>query len=170
MVIIESINRADTRLLLWCGKSHHYPLFVRTVRSISRSGDGYLQCIVPFLFWWFYPVEGLAFLRHCAIAFLIERALYLTLKPSLKRRRPPEVLPAFSSLIQASDRFSFPSGHSMAAFLLVTLIVLHFGSAFVVLYLWSVSIACSRVLLGVHFPTDVMAGASLGLSIAYLTL
>jgi len=170
MVIIESINRADTRLLLWCGKSHHYPVFVRAVRELSRSGDGYVQLLAPFLLWYFYSAEAHAFLRHCAVAFLLERTLYLTLKPSLKRRRPPEVLPAFSSLIQASDRFSFPSGHSMAAFLLVTLIVLHFGAAFAVLYFWSACVACSRVLLGVHFPTDVLAGASLGVSIAFLTI
>lgn len=170
MVIIERLNRADTRLLLWCGKSHHYPLFVRAVRAVSRSGDGYLQLLVPLLLWCFDPATGSAFVQHCLIAFLIERCLYLTLKPSLRRKRPPDVLPAFYSVIQASDQFSFPSGHSMAAFLLATLVSLHFGAAFLPLYLWACAVACSRVLLGVHFPSDVLAGAALGAGIAFLTI
>ncbi|MEK9824036.1 MAG: phosphatase PAP2 family protein [Gammaproteobacteria bacterium] len=51
---------------------------------------------------------------------------------------------------------------------MVTLLVLTFGPALMVLYLWSAMVAASRVILGVHFPTDTMVGGLLGSAIAYL--
>lgn len=169
MVIIDRLNSWDTRLLLWCGKSRHYPLLLKLIRAVSHSGDGYMQMALPLFVLTFEPVLGAAVAWHCLIAFAIERLCYLVLKPSLKRRRPPEVLPSFSSVIQASDKFSFPSGHSMASFCLATVLFLHYGSMVGFLFVWAAAVASARVLLGVHFPTDVLAGAALGVSIAVAT-
>lgn len=170
MVIFDSLTRIDTRLLLWCGKSHHCPGLMRLVRAVSRSGDGYLQVALPLLLWAVDPARWQALALHCALAFALERSLYLLLKPGLARRRPPEVLPSFSSVIQASDKFSFPSGHAMASMLLASVVALHAGALAWPLFVWAAAVAASRVLLGVHFPTDVIAGAALGAAIAQLTL
>jgi undecaprenyl-diphosphatase len=99
-----------------------------------------------------------------------ERILYFLLKNSLKRRRPPEMVTGFTSIIKASDQFSFPSGHTMAAFLLANLCVLEIGLIASPLYFWATSVAISRVILGVHFPTDTLVGATLGSSIAYVVV
>ena len=64
---------------------------------------------------------------------------------------------------------SFPSGHTSAAFLMVTLLVLFYGPIFAIFYLWAGSVALSRLVLGVHFPTDVLVGSLLGSSIAFLS-
>ena len=52
---------------------------------------------------------------------------------------------------------------------MVTLLVVFYGPAFACLYLWSATVAVSRVVLGVHFPTDILVGSVMGLTIALTT-
>jgi undecaprenyl-diphosphatase len=113
--------------------------------------------------------QGTAFLAHFLLALSAERVSYWVLKNSLRRKRPAQALPGFRSHIIAADEFSFPSGHTSAAFLFATIMVLNFGVFFLPLYCWSASVAMSRIYLGVHFPTDTAMGALLGVSIAYST-
>lgn len=167
MTLLESIYQVDLRVLLWCRKSRYYPQFIAFVRALSRTGDGYLQFIFPACYWFVEPEQGRAFFIIALMAFAVERPLYFCLKNILKRRRPPEVVPDFTSVVKASDKFSFPSGHTMAAFLLAGLATFYIGSAALPLYIWATLIASSRVILGVHFPSDTLAGALIGTSIAY---
>ena len=104
------------------------------------------------------------------IAFLIERPVYWLLKNTLKRNRPPKAIPYFKASIVASDEFSFPSGHTSAAFLLAFLVSHHFGFLTLIVYMWASAVGMSRVLLGVHFPTDILAGACLGSGLGFLTI
>lgn len=168
--MLNNIYQYDLRLLLWCRKSRFYPQFISFIRILSRTGDGYLQLLVPLCYAAISPQDGYHFLELAAIAFAIERLLYFSLKNVLKRPRPPEVVPDFTSIICASDQFSFPSGHTMAAFLLAGLCFLTFGMLALPLYIWAIAIAISRVVLGVHFPSDTLAGALLGTSIAFLVV
>jgi len=166
--MLDNIYQYDLRLLLWCRKSRFYPQFIALNRILSRTGDGYMQLLVPVCYLLLKPEQGKDFLYLVAFAFAIERPLYFILKNVLKRRRPPEVVPEFTSIIRASDQFSFPSGHTMAAFLLAGLSLVSIGSIAFPLYLWAFMVAVSRVVLGVHFPSDTLAGAILGTLIAYL--
>jgi undecaprenyl-diphosphatase len=115
------------------------------------------------------------FLHAILLAFFIERPLYFVLKNSFKRNRPAAALDNFVSVIIPSDKFSFPSGHTSAAFMMATLIS-YFSPSFtdisliVLLYLWATAIGFSRVILGVHFPTDTLMGAVLGVSTALFSL
>ncbi|MEM8662205.1 MAG: phosphatase PAP2 family protein, partial [Pseudomonadota bacterium] len=141
---------------------------VAVARSLSRSGDGHLYFIIPLMLWAF-NVEGASHLvLLLAAAFAVERALYLMLKGTLKRRRPANAIPGFSSVIVASDKFSFPSGHASGAFLFATCMTGIFGVPALAAYLWASGVALSRVLLGVHFPGDIVAGAIMGSSIGLL--
>jgi len=168
MNVINDVYKRDVQLLRWCVKSHHYKRFIVFVRAISKTGDGYMQLILPTFFLIQDAHTGFSFFVLVAIAFAIERPIYFVLKNTLKRRRPPDVVPHFFSLVTPADQFSFPSGHTMAAFLLAGLTVFHFGSAAFPLYAWAIAVGASRVILGVHFPTDIFAGACLGTTIAYL--
>jgi len=168
MAVLDDIYQYDRRMLLWCGKSRYYPHFMSLVRTVSRSGDCYMQILVPLLLSALYPSTAKSFLSLTLIAFAIERFLYFVLKNTLKRQRPPEVVPDFKSVIQASDQFSFPSGHTMAAFLLAGICCLCFGPLASPLYIWAAAVGSSRVILGVHFPSDILAGASLGTLIAFI--
>jgi undecaprenyl-diphosphatase len=73
----------------------------------------------------------------------------------------------------ASDRFSFPSGHALNAFAIGTVVALAFPIAAVPVLALAASVAASRVVLGLHWLSDVLAGSLAGLLIgtgAWLTV
>ncbi|WP_274053299.1 phosphatase PAP2 family protein [Thalassomonas haliotis] len=164
--MLSDLYQYDLRMLLWCRKSRFYPQFITFVRGVSRSGDGYLQLSLPLVYGLIYPEDSWQFMSLILIAFSIERPLYLILKNTLKRRRPPQVVAHFTSVIAPADQFSFPSGHTMAAFLLAGIALGYLGMVALPLYLWAFAVGCSRVILGVHFPSDILAGACLGTGLA----
>lgn len=168
MTVLNSLYAYEHKMLIWCGRCRYRPALMRIIRLISRSGDGYLQVLIPLLVFLVDQNNARAFAILVGGAFLLERPLYFVLKNTLKRRRPPEVFSNFTSIIRASDQFSFPSGHTMASFLLAGLVVSFFGPIAWPLYIWATLVGISRVFLGVHFPTDILAGAALGSLIALL--
>jgi undecaprenyl-diphosphatase len=166
---LQRLHHHDLRLLLWLLEAPGRNVWVFLARGFSRSGDGWIQVFGPLTLWWMDPVDGQRLCAVTLVAFLCERPVYLILKNTCQRRRPPEAIPSFSSVIHASDKFSFPSGHTAAAFLLATLLLLVYGVAAWPLFLWAGAVGASRVVLGVHFPTDIVAGALLGSGIGWIT-
>lgn len=166
---LHNLQDYDLRMLLWFFHRQHRALWIAFARALSRSGDGLLQLLLPSLLWLLDGTTGKRLFIAAALAFAIERPLYWCLKNGCQRRRPPEAIPSFQSVVTASDRFSFPSGHTCAAFALATLVTLHYGALAAPLYLWATGVGLSRVVLGVHFPTDTLAGAALGTLIAWST-
>jgi undecaprenyl-diphosphatase len=154
-------------MLLLCSDNRHKQLLSKIAKSVSKTGDGYLQVMLPFLMLLLDPQQGRQYFTTTLLAFSIQLPVYWLLKNSLKRRRPPQVIPFFQSAITASDQFSFPSGHSSAAFLMANITAVFYGITAWPLYLWAISVSLSRVILGVHFPTDILAGISLGTVIAF---
>lgn len=104
------------------------------------------------------------------LGFCIERPIYFVLKNGFKRNRPEAALKDFESLITPSDKFSFPSGHTSASFMMATLIGYFFPYLLAVLFVWAALVGFSRVVLGVHFPTDILVGVILGVSTAIFSL
>ena len=73
-------------------------------------------------------------------------------------------------LITPSDKFSFPSGHTAAAFVFANIVVAFFPSLSIPLYLFATLVGLSRVMLGVHYPGDILAGMVLGLACSWAAL
>jgi len=166
MDILNKLQYADVRAFSWLTSSIRNPRIFTLAKALSKSGDGYLHIGIPVLL---LSLKADDFAQLClvlALAVSIERAIYWILKNSLKRRRPQDYQPNFRSLITPSDQFSFPSGHSSGAFLLATVLASSYSGTALVLYLWAISVALSRVVLGVHFPGDTIAGAIMGGGIA----
>ena len=137
----------------------------RISRLISRTGDGPLYAVLATLLWWQGEAER-ELVGVALLAFAIELPLYLLLKNALKRQRPVG-LPVF---ITPSDRYSLPSGHTAAAFLMATVLAASFPLWAPLLFVWAALVGASRLLLGVHYLSDLVAGALLGGGCALLAL
>jgi undecaprenyl-diphosphatase len=142
----------------------------RWIKWLSKTGDGQLYLILGVLLWWLEPQQGPLFLYSGLLAYMLEIPIYILLKKSLKRELPCHHISNLSAHIVPSDKFSLPSGHTAAAFLMASLIAYFYPNLSVFAYLWACGIGGSRVLLGVHYPSDIIAGAFLGLGISAISL
>jgi undecaprenyl-diphosphatase len=130
--------------------------------TASRLGDGViwyaLMLAIPFL----YPERGL----NVAFVMLATGAAGLALYKILKRtfvRERPFIRHAGISLAGAPlDRYSFPSGHTLHAVAFTWQAVAAFPETGFVLVPLAAAVAASRVVLGLHYPTDVLVGALIG--------
>lgn len=153
----------------WLVNSRMHSILTKLSRYLSKTGDGQLYVIVIGVLYWLDKIDSLC-LQTFLLSFLIERPVYFVLKNGLKRNRPEAALKNFRSIITPSDQFSFPSGHTSAAFMMATLLSYYFPTFMVPLYFWATLVGCSRVVLGVHFPTDILVGILLGISVALFSL
>lgn len=136
---------------------------------ISRSGDGYAYLAIAMIAW-FMDERGDDYFAHLLLAFLLELPAYWIMKNSFRRQRPSELNLSFAALIVASDKFSFPSGHTSAAVLFAVITYQYYPGIGLVCFGWATAIGASRVIVGVHYPSDIMAGAALALFVSELVI
>lgn len=136
--------------------------------SATRGGDG-----------WLWYAMGLAILilggksrfeavGAAGLSSVLSILLFQWLKRLTGRRRPCHIQPHCWATLLPPDQFSFPSGHTMTAFAVAIPLLLFYPSLTIGLLFCALSIAMSRILLGMHFLSDVVAGAMIGTAIGYL--
>lgn len=168
----HQLDSFDRNLMV---RMHHLPytgLWRLLSRQISLSGDGAGYFLFALLIAGSGGARGLDFLLVGLAAFAIELPVYWLLKNSLKRARPSHGL-GLMALVEPHDKFSLPSGHSAAAFVMAGLLAWYWPPLALVAYGWASLVALSRVMLAVHYPGDVLAGAALGtwsIQVALMTL
>src|SRR5690606_33503173 len=135
-------------------------------RIMSRLGDGVLwYTLLGVLALGFGP-HGRFTALQCALAGALGLVVYRYLKNVLVRERPYMTHAAIICAGRPLDRFSFPSGHTLHAVSFSLIAVGAFPVLAIVLLPAAVLIALSRVVLGLHYPSDVLAGAVLGAGMA----
>lgn len=162
--MLERVYHWDAASVVWLCDRRRDSLS-RFMRGATKIGDGYAWISLGILLG-ITQSSGPRFILLLAAAFFIELTLYSVIKRFVSRHRPFVALPAVTMLILPPDEFSFPSGHTAAAFVMVTAVAAWFPTLLVVMLPLALLIGISRVYLGVHYPSDVLAGAALGISSA----
>jgi undecaprenyl-diphosphatase len=160
--IVDSITRWDVLWLTVIFGLHGRRLVAYLMPRISWTANGYCYPLLAAALLALDRSAGRLFLTSAVVAFSVELPAYKLLKRCVKRDRPCETLPGVERRINPSDRFSFPSGHTAAAFLVATLLGNAYPYLFPIAGAWALVVGISRIYLGVHYPTDVAAGMLLG--------
>ena len=133
----------------------------------TRGGDGWLWYAMGLVMLILGGPERFAAVGAAAMAAGTGIALFLTIKKATGRKRPCAVEPHCWSTLLPPDQFSFPSGHTITAFAVSISLGMFYPHLLPGLLFIAVSVALSRILLGMHFLSDVLAGAVLGTGLGY---
>lgn len=165
---LELIQAVDDSLVNRLFASRHHTLMASVAKRLSVTGDGWVYLLVLLISSFSYQ-SNRTYVLSLLLAFAIERPIYYFLKNWLRRNRPFRTL-GVKNWVNPTDQFSFPSGHTSAAFMFTFLTATAYPILFIPLTIWAVLIGCSRVILGVHYPTDILVGAMLGMTLAQISL
>lgn len=162
--VLKKVAQMDEQLFLTLF-NYNSPKWLKTAALVfSKSGDGALYLLLCAAVWWLSSNEQHQLLPATVLlGFVIERPIYFLAKNRFARIRPCDCL-VTNAYIVPSDKFSLPSGHSAAAFLVATILSHFFPELGLLFFAWAAGVALSRVVLGVHFPADIIIGAAIGSS------
>lgn len=152
----------ERAVALWMHRASARDWVVRVLDAVSRVGDGWI---------WFAifvclpiadgPVGTSASLRAVGVG-VVNLILYQIIKRWIARPRPYRTCPGICARTRSLDEFSFPSGHTLHSVAFSVILTAYFPLA--ALFVWPLTllIALSRIVLGLHYPSDVVVGALIG--------
>lgn len=163
---LNALSRIEGDLLLWIQENLRGCMDA-PVRFISMLGDHGLFWIFLTLLLFLFKKTRRAALASALSMLLTLLVVNILLKPLAARIRPYEVIEGLRYIVAKESEFSFPSGHSAnslaCAWVLFRMCDKRIGVPALILALL---IALSRLYVGVHYPTDVLAGVAIGMLLA----
>ncbi len=129
---------------------------------ISGLGDGGIWYVMMLTLPFLYGQSGIATSFEMVRIGVVNLALYKIIKPLTGRARPCAMSPSIIVGAAPLDQYSFPSGHTMHAVAFSIVATAHHGELAFLLIPFGSLIALSRMVLGLHYPTDVIAGGLIG--------
>lgn len=136
---------------------------------ISRLGDGVAWYALILAFALHDITAGGAVALQLGAAGLFTLILYRSLKSRTRRPRPYQRYRTIVAHLPPLDEYSFPSGHTLHAVVFSTIAIVHMPWLACVLLPFTGLIAMSRVVLGLHYPSDVLAASVIGFCIALVS-
>ena len=142
----------------------------RFFAAVSRLGDGMFWYALMAVLVIFDGMAGLAASAHLAATGVIALTLYKLLKRWTRRPRPFASDVRIRAWVAPLDEFSFPSGHTLHAVAFSIVAIAHYPALAMLLVPFTACVAVSRVVLGLHYPSDVLAAIGIGSGLAAISL
>jgi undecaprenyl-diphosphatase len=136
--------------------------------AVSRLGNGVFWYTLMALLLITEPA-ALKPVAHMVAVGVVGLLIYKWLKNKTLRPRPCELHTAITRSTEPLDEFSFPSGHTLHAVAFTVVAITYFPWLAPLLIPFAMLVAASRIVLGLHYPTDVLAGGAIGYSLAALS-
>ena len=167
---LERLAAWDRRLCSRFNRASHFPSLRIIFIVASRLGNGvFWYALMATLLWWEGRAGAIAVTHMIGVGVLCT-IVYKWLKHGTTRRRPYAAQPGIVLCAVPLDRYSFPSGHTLHAIAFTLVVLAYYPGLLWLLLPFSVLVAASRVVLGLHYPSDVLAGAAIGASIAIASI
>jgi len=167
---LATINIWDLQLCVAVNRSCRLVPIQRFFTAVSKMGDGLFwyvwMAILPLL----YGVTGAVATLQMIASGLVGLYFYRSVKGLTHRLRPFDASREIFRGAAPLDKFSFPSGHTLHAVCFTTLLVTHYPITAWVLVPFAGLVALSRLVLGLHYPSDVFIGGLCGFTLARMTL
>jgi undecaprenyl-diphosphatase len=149
-------------LALWMHGAATRNWVVRLLAAVSRVGDGWVWFgAVACLPWLGGPTGSSASVRMIAVG-AIDILIYKIVKRWIARPRPFRACAGFRECARSLDEFSFPSGHTLHSVACSIILTAYYPMLAIFVWPFTLLVAASRVILGLHYPSDVIVGALIG--------
>ena len=159
------IDRRDHRLMRRMNRWRAPRWFRIWMIVATRMGDGWIWYGLGLMLLAYGGPQRFSAIGAAGSAAVLGILAFTALKRLSQRPRPCQIEPHCWSKVLPPDKFSFPSGHTMTAFSIALVVSYFYRSLEGVLFFLALSIAVSRIVLGMHFLSDVLAGVIMGVAL-----
>lgn len=167
--LFNRIDALELQFCLWLNRPCHSPQVQAFFSFISRLGNGLIWYVLMASLPFIEGSKGLETAVQMGMTALAGLAIYFQLRKRLVRERPYVTHPDITLGTAPLGKFSFPSGHTLHAVGFSIIAINYYPELAWLLIPFTLLTAMSRIVLGLHYPTDVLAGAAIGTTMAWFS-
>ena len=156
----------ERSIALWMHRASAREWVVRLLDTVSRVGDGWIwYAIIVCLPIAAGPIGTSASVRMIGVG-IVDLIVYRIIKRWIARPRPYRTCPGIRACARSLDEFSFPSGHTLHSVAFSLILTVYYPMSALFVWPLTILIAVSRIVLGLHYPSDVIVGGLIGAATA----